>query len=85
MTVSLSTSTATTVTGAPPAVRIEGLVKTIDEKPILQDISLDIPAGRYVALLGANGAGKTTLLKILATLTPPTRGELKLFGKSVRR
>lgn len=85
MTASLSTSAATTVSGAAPAVRTEGLVKTIDEKPILRGITLDIPLGRYAALLGANGAGKTTLLKILATLTTPTQGELKLFGKSVRR
>jgi heme exporter protein A len=85
VTVSLSNSAASTVTGAPPAVRAEGLSKTIDEKPILQGITLDIPLGRYVALLGANGAGKTTLLKILATLIPTTQGELKLFGKSVRR
>jgi heme exporter protein A len=40
-------------------------------------------AGQYVALLGANGAGKSTLLKILATLIPPSSGQLLLFGDAV--
>ena len=47
--------------------------------------SLDVPARGMVALLGANGAGKSTLLRIIATLTPPTSGELNLLGKVVGR
>jgi len=43
-------------------------------------MNLSIAAGQFLALLGANGAGKTTLLKIFATLTPPSQGELRLFG-----
>jgi heme exporter protein A len=66
-----------------PAVAAVALEKWIDERPILRDINLSVPAGRYVTLLGANGAGKSTLLKILATLIPPSGGELKLFGRTV--
>lgn len=62
------------------AVRTCRLSVRLDDRPILHDINLDIPAGRTVALLGANGAGKTSLLRILAALTPASKGELFLFG-----
>jgi len=65
------------------AVRAENLVKTLDERPVLNQIDLSIAAGEYVVILGINGAGKTTLLKILSTLMPPTSGGLQLFGLSV--
>lgn len=64
-----------------PAVRASGLSKWFDDRPVLQDINLSVPAGRMFALLGANGAGKSTLLKILATLIPPASGELQLLGQ----
>jgi heme exporter protein A len=66
------------------AVQVSGLAKTIDDKRVLTDITFDVPRGSYVALLGANGAGKSTLLKILATLIPPTKGKLALFGETLK-
>jgi heme exporter protein A len=63
---------------------VSGLAKTIDDKRVLTDITFDLPRGSYVALLGANGAGKSTLLKILATLIPPTKGQLALFGETLK-
>jgi len=60
-----------------------GLCLMLDDKPILQDIHLEIPTGRTVAMLGANGAGKSTLLRVLAMLTHPSRGTLSLFGSRV--
>ena len=63
-----------------PAVQAAGLSLDLDDKPILREISLDVPPGQAVALLGANGAGKTMLLKVLATLVRPTSGQLRLFG-----
>jgi heme exporter protein A len=71
-------------TDSAPAVAADRVTKVIDERAILADLSFDVAQGAYVALLGANGAGKSTLLRILATLTPPTRGELRLFGASSR-
>lgn len=67
----------------PLAVRTIALSLRLDDKPILKDINLNVPAGQTVALLGANGAGKSTLLKVLATLMPPSSGALELFGSGV--
>ncbi len=49
----------------------------------LDGISFDIYAGEIIGLLGVNGAGKTTLSAILATLHPPTHGDVLLNGKSI--
>jgi heme exporter protein A len=67
------------------AVEAIGLGKSIDDRPILEDLNFTIAPGSFVALLGANGAGKSTLLKILATLSPPTAGQLLLFGAKLDR
>ena len=73
------------VPAAVVAVAAKDLSKSIDERPILHRLNLQILPGEFVALLGANGAGKSTLLKVLATLTPQTSGELLLFGQSATR
>ena len=52
-------------------------------KKALNGISLDIYKGEVIGLLGVNGAGKTTLSTLLATLKPPTSGEILLNGKSI--
>ena len=49
----------------------------------LSDVSLDITKGEILGLLGPNGAGKTTLSNILATLNPPTSGEVLMDGVSI--
>jgi ATP-binding cassette subfamily B protein len=50
----------------------------------LRHISLDIPAGQSVALVGENGAGKTTLVKLVTRLYEPTKGRILLDGKDLR-
>jgi ABC-type multidrug transport system ATPase subunit len=65
---------------APPVIHAVNVSKTLDDRPVLRNINLSIAAGEYVAILGINGAGKTTLLKMLATLTAPSAGQLRLFG-----
>jgi len=47
----------------------------------LKDLNLDIKKGSRIAILGKNGAGKSTLLKILARITAPTEGAVKINGK----
>ncbi|WP_405577710.1 ABC transporter ATP-binding protein [Streptomyces sp. NBC_01190] len=49
--------------------------------PVLHDITLDIPAGRSVALVGESGAGKTTMLRLLLGLDRPTRGQILFDGE----
>ncbi len=52
--------------------------------PVLQEVSLDIPAGQCVALLGPNGIGKTTLLGILGGVVAPTFGHVEVNGRQRR-
>lgn len=59
---------------------VRGLKKSFGFKPILRGVNLTMGAGERVALLGANGTGKTTLLRILAMLSTPTAGTVKLNG-----
>lgn len=47
----------------------------------LNDISFNVDAGESVAIIGRNGAGKSTLLKVLAQITPPTKGRIVLRGR----
>lgn len=53
-------------------------------EPVVEDLSLTIPSGRFTALLGPNGCGKSTILHGLAGLHKPQRGEVVLDGKSIR-
>jgi lipopolysaccharide transport system ATP-binding protein len=47
----------------------------------LKDINLNIDRGDIVGIIGKNGAGKSTLLKIIAGITKPTEGNIKLYGR----
>jgi ABC-2 type transport system ATP-binding protein len=56
------------------------LSKQIDDKSLLRDISLAVPQGSVVGVLGKNGAGKTTLLEILLGFSRASSGTASLFG-----
>jgi branched-chain amino acid transport system ATP-binding protein len=63
---------------------VQGLTAGYAGVPVLHDIDLRVPAGTISAVLGANGAGKTTLLRAISALVPPTAGEIRLDGTSLR-
>jgi putative ABC transport system ATP-binding protein len=52
---------------------------------VLQGLSLDIPAGEFVALMGPSGSGKTTLLNLIGGLDTPTSGEITVAGQRLDR
>ena len=56
-----------------------------DDRVVLPDFSLSIPAGQTVALVGSTGAGKSTLAKLLARFYDPTTGSVELDGVDLRR
>ena len=59
------------------------LSKKYGTKLALQDLNLQLPAGKIIGLLGPNGSGKTTLLKLAAGLLTPTQGHIEIDGKHV--
>ena len=49
----------------------------------LQDVSLEVPEGKVVTLIGANGAGKSTLLKSIAGIVTPDSGSIEFLGNNI--
>jgi ABC-2 type transport system ATP-binding protein len=60
--------------------RLEGLTKKYDNKPVVDHISLEIRKGEIFGLLGPNGAGKSTTMNMVCSLVRPTAGKIELFG-----
>jgi ATP-binding cassette subfamily B multidrug efflux pump len=57
----------------------------VPEEPVLRDVSLVIPAGQNVAVVGATGAGKSSLVALLARFYDPQQGQVLLDGIDIRR
>jgi ABC-type multidrug transport system ATPase subunit len=74
---------------APIAIQISNLSKRYPGQPAdtfaLKDVSLEVPVGKIVCLLGPNGSGKTTLLKIISGLVHPTSGSLSIMGHDMSK
>lgn len=69
----------------PPHIQIENLSFHYQEnKPVLENIHLEIQFGEKVAIIGKSGSGKTTMLKILLGLLPPTQGRILVNGLPLR-
>jgi sulfate transport system ATP-binding protein len=62
------------------SIRIERVAKSFSAYPALDDVTLEIEDGEFVALLGPSGSGKTTLLRVIAGLEEPEAGRV-WFGK----
>src|SRR5512137_405559 len=61
-------------------IEVNKLVKRFGLKAVLRGLDFEVQPGEFVALLGPNGAGKTTFLRILATLSRPSMGGVKIAG-----
>jgi len=64
----------------PAVIETRKLVKRFGLKTVLRWLDFKVEPGEFVALLGPNGAGKTTFLRILASLSRPTMGEVRVAG-----
>jgi zinc transport system ATP-binding protein len=68
-----------------PIFEINALHLEIGGQKILENISMRIFAGEYDAIIGPNGGGKTTLVRILLGLQETTSGDVKIFGKELKK
>jgi zinc transport system ATP-binding protein len=68
-----------------PLVEAEHVSFSYGTTPVLQDVSLKVDRGEFVALVGPNGSGKSTLLKVLLGLLRPTSGTVAIFGRPPER
>lgn len=62
---------------------IKSLYKNYGEKQVLNNITLTVPRGKIIGLLGKNGTGKTTLIKLINGLLTPTEGEIIFEGEKI--
>ena len=67
---------------SPPIITVTNLIKQFGRFAALRGVTAEFEAGGLYAILGDNGAGKTTLLRSFAGLARPTRGEVRILGKS---
>ncbi|MEZ5904799.1 MAG: amino acid ABC transporter ATP-binding protein [Geminicoccaceae bacterium] len=53
------------------------------DKPVLENVSLEVAKGEIVSLIGPSGSGKSTLLRVLVGLLPPTSGSVRIDGEAI--
>ncbi|TMG52895.1 MAG: ABC transporter ATP-binding protein [Chloroflexi bacterium] len=66
-------------------VRLDRVTLTYGQRVIWSDLSLDVAAGAFVAILGPNGSGKTSLLRAILGLVTPSSGRIEVLGHAPRR
>ncbi|HTP84299.1 MAG TPA: ABC transporter ATP-binding protein [Alphaproteobacteria bacterium] len=66
-----------------PLIRVEGVSKLFGRTAAVADVSVEIGAGEFFALLGASGCGKTTLLRMIAGLETPNSGRILIEGRDM--
>ncbi|MBN1536125.1 MAG: heme ABC exporter ATP-binding protein CcmA [Anaerolineales bacterium] len=64
-------------------IEVRHLVKRFGVKTVFKGLDFHVQSGEFVVILGPNGAGKTTFLRILASLSRPTSGEVRIYGYAI--
>jgi phosphonate transport system ATP-binding protein len=75
---------STTSSDSPPLVRIQSLSKKFGSKTVLDNVSFEVKAGEFIALLGSSGAGKTTLFRCITRLLEADSGSIIIAGKPIQ-
>ena len=74
-------------TEAKNVLRVQGVSKVYNtgntSNLAVDDVSFQIPYGRFVGIMGASGSGKTTLLNLIATIDTPTSGAIEINGQNL--
>ncbi len=68
-------------TGREPVIDIRDMSFSYNGRPVLENVSLQVAPGEFLAILGPNGGGKTTLVKIILGLLTPVSGSVSVFGR----
>lgn len=83
----MSTATATNTATQAKVVQVRNVSKVFKrdafEVKALEDVSIEIAGGEFLALMGPSGSGKTTLLNMIAAIDRPTSGELLVLGENI--
>ncbi|MEG7280605.1 metal ABC transporter ATP-binding protein [Bacillus sp. 0909A] len=66
-------------------VELENVTVAYDKKPVLQEISLQVPEGKLIGIIGPNGAGKSTLIKTILGLVPRASGDIFIYGETYKQ
>lgn len=69
---------------SPVAISSEALGLSFGSEPVLRDVTVEIPTGRFVGIIGPSGCGKTSLLRMVAGLESPTTGTLTVLEDNRR-
>ncbi len=80
----LEQSNALPLTGVRNSIRLENVSIRYDRHPVLRDVSLEIPAGSFCAVLGPSGVGKSTLADLLVRYLDPDHGRVLVDGTDIR-
>jgi phospholipid/cholesterol/gamma-HCH transport system ATP-binding protein len=68
-----------------PVIRLEGVEMRFRQQGVLRGVSLDIPRGQTLCVIGESGCGKTVLLKLMIGLLRPTRGTVRFDGRNLAK
>ncbi|AUZ39965.1 manganese ABC transporter ATP-binding protein MntB [Bacillus sp. MBGLi79] len=65
-------------------IELDNVTVAYHKRPVLQDISLQVPEGKLIGIIGPNGAGKSTLIKTILGLVPRASGDISIYGKDYK-